>query len=159
MDGTSTGIVTHAVVGNPITADIPANRFVNGGESAITVGESNAASVSSALAFTILGPQPTIASVTPGSVNAGNGGNPLDVVVTGTNFNCSTAPGPTGGTAAQSCVSTALTTTLKQILLATPVPQLSPSHLEKSPLPAALRCSRLRHRQAVGSRSPALASQ
>jgi len=71
MDGTSTGIVTHAVVGNPITADILASRFVNGGESAITVGESNSASVSSALAFTILGPQPTIASVTPGSVSAG----------------------------------------------------------------------------------------
>jgi hypothetical protein len=99
MDGTSTGIVTHALVGNQITADIPASRFLNGGESAITVGESNSASVSSALEFTIVGPQPTIATVTPGSVNAGNGGNPLDVAVIGTNFDCSTAAGPTGGTA------------------------------------------------------------
>jgi hypothetical protein len=99
MDATSTGIVTHPAVGNQITADIPASRFVNGGQSAITVGESNSASVSSALAFTILGPQPAITSVTPGSVNAGNSGNPLDVAVTGTNYDCSMAPGPTGGTA------------------------------------------------------------
>src|SRR5882672_6344790 len=40
MDATSIGIVTHPAVGNQITADIPANRFVNGGQSAITVGES-----------------------------------------------------------------------------------------------------------------------
>jgi hypothetical protein len=99
MDGNATGIVTHAAAGNQITADIPASRFVTGGESAITVGESTSMTVSSALAFTILSPQPTIASATPASVNAGNGGNPFDVAVTGTNFNCSTAPGPTGGTA------------------------------------------------------------
>jgi len=144
-------------VGNQITADIPANRFVNGGQSAITVGESNSASVSSALAFTILGPQPTIASVTPGSVSAGNAGNPLDVAVTGTNFDCSVAPGPTGGTARTKLRFNGIDHDFKANPLATRVPRLSPSHLEKFPPPATFRCSRLRHRQAVGSRYPALA--
>jgi len=107
MDATSIGIVTHPAVGNQITADIPANRFVNGGQSAITVWrKATQPAFSSALAFTILGPQPTIASVTPGSVNAGNAGNPLDVAVTGTNFRLQRSPqAPRAARRAQSCVS------------------------------------------------------
>jgi len=156
FDGRHINWNRHApAVGNQITADIPAT-VVNGVNRPYS-GKATQPAFRPPWRFTILGPQPTIASVTPGSVSAGNAGNPLDVAVTGTNFDCSVpqAPRAHGGhkTSFQR-----IDHDFKRILLATRVPRLSPS-IWRNFTSGNISMFSLRHRQAVGSRYPALASQ